>query len=156
MNQSDLATLRDRLTELSEAVGAKVPGEAGVKAWLMALRDFPLPEVVDALDQWVRTKAKMAAPSEIRALIAERLSNRRRAQESESANDQTTAVSDPNSPAYLRFKAWWKAFKPTYKHPDRIGTFIRVGALISSRGIRSGDFEAREERAAIQAESDPL
>lgn len=76
MNQSDIPTLRERLAELADAVGAKSPGEAGVKAWLVALRDFSMPDVTGALDQWLRTKAKMAAPADIRLILAGRLSDR--------------------------------------------------------------------------------
>ena len=76
MNQSDLPTLRDRLAELADAVGSRPPGDAGVKAWLMALRDFPMPDVTDAMDQWIRTKSKMAAPADIRLILANRLSDR--------------------------------------------------------------------------------
>lgn len=76
MNQSDIPTLRDRLTELAEALGSKAPGEGGVKAWLLALRDFPMPDVTDALDQWLRTKTKMPAPADIRSILASRLSDR--------------------------------------------------------------------------------
>jgi len=59
VNPSDLPTLRARLSELADAVGSKAVGEAGLKAWLAALSDFAMPDVVDALDTWLRTKPKM-------------------------------------------------------------------------------------------------
>ncbi len=76
MNPSDLPTLRARLSELADAVGSKAPGEAGLKAWLAALSDFAMPDVVDALDIWLRTKPKMPTPAEIRGVLASRLSDR--------------------------------------------------------------------------------
>jgi hypothetical protein len=76
MNLADLPTLRDRLTELADALGAKIPGDAGMKAWLAALRDYPCQNVVDALDQWLRTKSKMPAPAEIRQILGVMTSER--------------------------------------------------------------------------------
>jgi hypothetical protein len=76
MNPTDSLTIKERLTELADALGSKPPAEAGVKAWYIALKDFPLDEVLGALDTWLRTKAKMPAPSEIRAILAARLSDR--------------------------------------------------------------------------------
>src|SRR5207302_9545625 len=68
--------LRARLSELADAVGSKSPGEAGLKAWLAALSDFAMPDVVDALDTWLRTQPKMPTPAEIRTILVGRLSDR--------------------------------------------------------------------------------
>lgn len=51
------------------------------------------------------------------------------------------------------FKRWWSLYStrpPIVKHSPTIGSFVRVGALT----IRDREWD--EERAAIQAESDPL
>jgi len=76
MTPTDTKTLKDRLTELADAVGSKPVGEAGAKGWYIALKDFPLEEIVDSLDQWLRTKPKMPTPSDIRLILAGRLSDR--------------------------------------------------------------------------------
>jgi hypothetical protein len=64
--------------------------------------------------------------------------------------------SRPDSPAYLCFKAWWDAFKarpPYCPHADYIGTFVRLGAVMVAPKL---DYEAREERNAIERQDDPL
>lgn len=76
MNPSDIPILRARLCETAEALGAKAIGEAGLKAWQIALKDFPCADVIDALDQWLRTKQKMPVPADIRALCSAHLSDR--------------------------------------------------------------------------------
>lgn len=76
MNPTDTKILKDRLSELADALGARGPGDSGMKAWYIALKDFGVDEVVDSLDQWLRTKGKMPTPSDIRLILAGRLSDR--------------------------------------------------------------------------------
>lgn len=62
--------------------------------------------------------------------------------------------SKPDSPAYLKFQAWWAAFRanpPETPYADHAGTFTRVGAVLRERSKPS--YEELEERRAIQAES---
>jgi hypothetical protein len=76
VNNYDGKTLKARLSELADALGGKAPGEAGIKAWTVSLQDFPIEEVVAALDLWLQTKTKMPAPADIRQILAGRLSDR--------------------------------------------------------------------------------
>jgi hypothetical protein len=163
MIPADTATLRDRLIELADAVGAKAPGEPGVKAWYIALKDFAIDDIVGALDHWLRNRPKMPSPSDIRVTLAERKNSQR-------ARDELNALpvlelpgfgvkrSTPDSPAYLQFKAWWAEFRrdpPATTHPDTLGSFVRVGAIFapdSGRPLSESERELREERRAIQAE----
>jgi hypothetical protein len=57
------------------------------------------------------------------------------------------------SPEYLAFCEWFADFKrhpPSTPYADFVGTFVRIGAIATLPHL---DFEAREERLAIQAES---
>jgi len=137
VNPTDSLVLKDRLAEIADAVGAKAPGELGVKAWYIALKDFPIDKVVGALDTWLRTKPKMPAPADIRQIVAASVSDRLEATLKANAEPfrLTPQGRDPNSPAYLKFKAWWAAFKansPPCPYPDHRGGFIRVGAVIAA------------------------
>jgi hypothetical protein len=76
MNGSDASTLRARLSEIADALGFKAPSEPGIKAWILALQDFPCPDVIDALDHWLRLKPKMPTPADIRIILAGRLADR--------------------------------------------------------------------------------
>lgn len=168
MIQVDARTLADRLTELADALGARPPGETGIKAWFIALRDYSIEDVVSALDTWLRTKAKVPAPVEIRQLLSASVSARleRQAEENGRAPIVLTsgfgpAIKDPNSPAYLAFKSWWHRFKlmpPACSHPDSVGNFVRIGAVLteSVKEARSmltpEERELYDERRAIQEE----
>lgn len=59
------------------------------------------------------------------------------------------------SPAYAAFCEWWVRFKrnpPPCEYADQVGPFVRVGAVLAAHPPL--DFEALEERRAIQAESE--
>ena len=76
MIPTDVPTMKARLVEMFEAMNAKAPTDAAMRAWFVALRDYPIDEVVSALDRWLLVKAKPPAPAEIRSLCAARLSDR--------------------------------------------------------------------------------
>lgn len=186
MNQSDLPTLRDRLTELAEALGGKAPGEGGVKAWLLALRDFAMPDVTDALDQWLRTKTKMPAPADVRLILAGRLSDRIEAKAVAERAEFAAGAKRIVSESQRRFArhqldhiatildsyrkrdedpdAWWHALIARWRKGEELEWMQMVNAKLAWQ--RSGrpaewappghDAEAEAERAAIQHESDPF
>ncbi len=59
---------------------------------------------------------------------------------------------------YESFCRWWAAFKknpPRTSHKDHVGTFARVGAILSIPDPIAQS-EAEAEREAIQREADPL
>ncbi len=103
------------------------PGKDGTKLdWFATWRN------------WIRSTQKSAEPSSRYAGIKDKPLPER---------------SSATSPAYVAFKAWWQGFKSKSQEsipPDHIGSFIRVGCTVKT--AKRGDFEAREERAAIQAE----
>lgn len=183
MNQSDIPTLRDRLTELADAVGARAPGEGGVKAWLLALRDFPMPDVTDALDQWLRTKTKMPAPADIRQILAARLSDRieqkSRAEHAEFTNGAKHIISEASKRlarghldkiaavlhAYRQDPdpdAWWHRIIERWRNGEELVWMQMVNAKLAWQNSgRPAEWtppnvEAIEERRAIEAEADPL
>jgi len=133
---TDSKTLRERLVEIADAVGAKPPGEAGVKAWFIALKDFPIEDVVDALDTWLRTKPKMPTPADIRLVLAVRLSDR----------IERNAVTEKAQFASAARRILTEAEK-------RIGRQHLAKAL----GVLKPTFdpELAAERAAIQGEGEP-
>jgi len=176
MNPSDHKTLHERLTELADALGAKAPGEAGVKAWYIALKDFPIDEVVDALDTWLRTKPKMPAPADVRSILAGRLSDRIERQaikdKLEFAQGAARILGDPQI-ARLHLQRIWTILKNSRPHdPDdwwhriigrwRLGESLEYAQIVNAKLAweRAGkpaewtppDLEAQLERAAIQAE----
>lgn len=185
MNQSDIPTLRERLAELADAVGARPPGEAGVKAWLMALRDFPMPDVTDALDQWLRSKTKMPAPADIRLILSGRISDRLEqhaaAEKAQFAVGGKRIVTEAQRrlarATFDRIAAVLHAYRRDHD-PDewwhaiilrlRSGDQLEWAQIVSAKSAweRSGrpvewalpgtDPEAEAERTAIQHEADPL
>jgi hypothetical protein len=180
MNGSDIPTLRERIAELAEALGSKAPGEAGLRAWLAALKDFPMPEVVDAFDHWLRTKPKMPAPSDIRLILAGRLSDRIERQAAADKGDfvqgskriLTAAQKAIGQEHLAKIRAilsnqgthdpddWWHRLIER----QRAGEELAYMQLVNSRLAweKAGrppdwtppDIEAKLERAAIQAESE--
>jgi hypothetical protein len=153
MTPTDAPILRDRLTELADALASKPPADAGLKAWFFALKEFPLDQIVGALDMWLRTRQKMPAPADIRQITAQRIAE----QEARAQRELLPALSPPStrgrpdSLEYLAFLQWWAAFKrrpPYCSHPDSIGPLVRIGSILEAPQF---DFEALEERRAIQA-----
>ncbi|BAP88331.1 uncharacterized protein E1O_12000 [Burkholderiales bacterium GJ-E10] len=109
MTETDLPTLKARLSETMGALGGKDPTDGAVKGWFVALRDLPLHAVVDALDGWLRAKSKFPTPAEIRAIVGNRRGEEmeRRARD-ESARSLTVAQMQPasaDSAAYREFRA---------------------------------------------------
>ncbi len=177
MSPADLPTLRDRMAECLEALAGKPPSEAGVKGWFLALRDLPLPAVVDALDGWLRTKTKVPTPADIRAMVG----NRRGEEMERAARDNAARSltpdqlrpSTPDSPAYREFRARLAMRGSTPTSPRWWAYRLRARELAGERLLRcqsaawqaalderlpADDFldaqrEAAEERAAIVAES---
>ncbi len=170
MTPSDIPTLRSRLAECMEAMSGKPPTEAAVKGWFVALRDLRMDQVVDALDSWLRTKSKMPAPADIRAVIGVRVSEKIESQAS--APSPTLAdlrPSSPNSPAYRAFRRHLAEIlsrqKPGPRDWARKLRAREMGGekllLCQSRAWREvlgspartdAEIEADEERAAIMAD----
>lgn len=183
MNPTDHSTLRARLSELADALGSKAPGEAGVKAWYIALKDFPIEQVINSLDHWLRTKPKMPAPADIRKILSGILSDRIEAHAI--AEKQQFAIgakrilseasrcigrehlgkialilnSKPHSP-----DDWWHALITRWCSGEELVWMQMVNAKLAWE--KSGrpeewappghDPEREAERAAIQHEADPL
>ena len=172
MNQIDIPTLSARLNEMADALGCKPVSDIGVKAWLMALRDFAIEAVVDALDAWLRTKAKMPTPAEIRSICVARLSDRI---ESKSAVDKAEFASAARaiiaSPSTRRLhldriaamlcgppsdpRDWARSLREREKRGENLQVCQRKAwriALVNSIPDES-EREARLEREGMQAES---
>jgi hypothetical protein len=183
VNPTDTQAMKGRLTEFADAVGARAPGEAGLKAWYIALKDFAIDEVVDALDQWLRTKPKMPAPADIRLILAGRLSDRierqAAAEKAEFANGARRILTDAQRAigrehlAHIRAilsgqrehnpNDWWQAVMHRWRNGDELTYMQLVNARISweksGRPVEHAppgvDVEAELERAAIQGEDLP-
>ena len=119
MNPIDIKALKERLIEIAEAIGAKPVGDAGAKAWYIALKDFRIDEALDVLDYWVRTKTKMATPADIRAILSSRLSDRieRKAvqEKAEFAQGAERILADP-AIARLHLNKIWSILKSGKTH----------------------------------------
>jgi hypothetical protein len=135
MKHSEMQLVAVRLAELAEFYDRKPPTANALKVWADAFTGCTLVDVMDVLTDWPRTKRAFPIACEVveccRELNAERhaaLSRRR---------DEPIPEfkpSDPNSPAYARFKTWFAEFKrnpPYCPYPDHIGTFVRVGAVLA-------------------------
>ena len=177
MSPSDLPTLRARLTETADALGSKVPGDAGLKAWLSALSDFAMPDVVDALDTWLRTKPKMPSPADIRGILAGRLSDRIERQVTEDraafGAGAKRVLSDPRIAKAELGKIglilhamrpedpdeWWHRIIGRWRLGESLEWMQMVNAKIAwERAGRPSewippDIEVKLEREAIQAEN---
>jgi hypothetical protein len=134
MKQSEMQQVATRLGELSEFYDRKPPTANALKVWADALSGCTLADVMDALTDWPRSKRTFPIASEV--VEACRALNLQRHQALTKRVDEPMAAlsrGDPSSPAYRDFKAWAAEFKrhpPPCPNPDRIGTFVRVGALL--------------------------
>jgi hypothetical protein len=125
-----------RLAELAEYFDRKPPSATALLVWGDALSGCGLDDVLGVLSDWPKSKRAFPIASEVVESCRTRISERH---ESLSRRDAESTrfeakPSDPNSPAYLRWKAWFAAFKanpPPCPYPDRIGSFVRVGALLT-------------------------
>ncbi|BAP87278.1 sigma-54 interacting response regulator protein [Burkholderiales bacterium GJ-E10] len=179
MNLSDLPTLRSRVGECLEAMSGKPPTESAVKGWFAALRDLRLDHVVDALDNWLRTKSKIPTPADIRAMVGNRrgeeMERTAREDAARSPTPDQLRPATPNSPAYREFRARLAAMRGRTPASHRGWAYqLRARELAGKRLLRcqstawraavderlpADDFldaqrEAAEERAAIVAESE--
>lgn len=136
MKQSEMQQVGSRLAELAEFYDRKPPTPNALKVWADAFTGCSLADVMDVLTGWPRSKRTFPIASEVVENCQSRNAERHHAL---SKRVDTPAPfppkpNNPNSPAYLRFKAWRADFKrnpPQCPHPDRIGTFVRVGALLT-------------------------
>ncbi|HWW29926.1 MAG TPA: hypothetical protein VNY80_07940 [Steroidobacteraceae bacterium] len=169
------------MAEMADALGTKAPGESGTKAWFIALKDFAVDEVVDALDHWLRTKPKMPSPFEIRAILAGRLSDRIEAKavaekrvfaagahrilsdaERRAGREQLRQVrammtaAAPHEP-----DDWWHALITIWRRGESLVWMQMVNATLAwEHSGRPAEWippniEAQLEREAIQAEGAP-
>lgn len=76
MLPTDIATLRDRLTELAELFERKPIGDKALRVWFDVLRDFPCEDVASILIAWPKTHVKFPAPAEVWKIASERMSHR--------------------------------------------------------------------------------
>ena len=178
MTKTDLPTLAQRLAETMGALGGKDPTEAALHGWFVALLDLPLPAVVDALDNWLRTKSKVPTPADIRAMVGNRRGEEReRAAREDAARSLTPdqlRPATPDSPAYREFRArlamrgrapasnrWW-AYQLRAREQageqllrcQSAGWRAAIGERLPADDFLDAQREAAEERAAIVAESE--
>jgi len=137
MKQSEMQQVGARLAELAEFYDRKPPTPNALKVWADAFTGCSLADVMDVLTDWPRSKRAFPIASEVVEGCQARNAERHHALSKRSAEpvQLVPRPRDPNSPAYLRFKAWRAAFKanpPPCPYPDRVGSFIRVGALLTS------------------------
>ena len=129
MLRVDTETLAQRLTELSEALGGRPISKPALALWVQVLKVYPIEDVVDSLTYWACHKTKFPAPAEIASLCAEKLSYRIEKKQREdslaSQKGMEKIVRDPRA----------------REHFDRL------------KSILAGSKERRDERVAIQAES---
>ena len=65
MTKTDMPALTERLNALAETFDRKPLGEKAVITWFQALREFPWPQVSDALDLVARTKTRFPAIADV-------------------------------------------------------------------------------------------
>lgn len=163
MNDIDLPTLKARLSETMGALGGKDPTDSAVKGWYVALRDLPLPAVVDALDGWLRTRSKPPTPAEIRAIVGNRrgeeMERRARDENARSLTPNQLRPATPDSPAYREFLARMAMLGRSHASGRTWAYQLRAQELAAVCERRSADDfleaqrETAAERAAIVAES---
>lgn len=123
-----------RLGELAEFYDRKPPTPNALKVWADAFTGCACLDVMDCLTDWPRTKRAFPVASEIVEACRLRNAQRHESLSKRGAEPMQLSPSDPDSPAYLKFKAWWAAFKanpPYCPYPDRIGSFVRLGAVLT-------------------------
>lgn len=65
MQPHDLKPFTDALRGAFDALGARVPGDAGIEVWFRTLKPFPCGDVVGALDHWVVSNRRAPTPNDI-------------------------------------------------------------------------------------------
>jgi len=158
VKQSEMQQVGVRLAELAEFYDRKPPTSNALKVWADAFTGCSLADVMDVLTDWPRSKRSFPIASEVVESCQARNAERHHALAKRSAEPIQLAPQprDPNSPAYLKFKAWWVEFRrhpPECPHPDYMGSFVRAGAVIAPEmPLSESERELLAERAAIQAE----
>lgn len=136
MKQSEMRQVTDRLNELAEFYDRKPPTAGALKVWADAFTGCSVIDVLDVLTDWPRSKRAFPIASEVVESCQARNAERHHALAKRSADPVLVPKpGNPNSPAYLQFKSWLAEFRrnpPPCPHPDRIGSFVRVGALLTS------------------------
>jgi hypothetical protein len=80
MQPHDIKPMTEALQAAFDALGARSPGDAGVKQWFRALKGFPVEDVVDSLDSWVMSNRRAPTPTDIVDACQERGIRRREKQ----------------------------------------------------------------------------
>jgi|SRR5271169_591265 len=158
MRESDVPTLRDRLTELAEALNGKPPTKAALTLWVTVLKEHPIERICDAISQWAREQTRFPAPAQIAKICAARLSDRI---ESDSAKDKAQfadgairVLADPKI-ARTHLSRCMAILKPgelrardmsMYPHQDKDGHWVTP----------ADDAELAAERYAIAHQDDPV
>jgi hypothetical protein len=134
MKQSEMQQVAARLGELAEFYDRKPPTANALKVWADAFTGCSLVDVMDVLTDWPRSKRAFPIAAEVvEACRALNLQRHQALTKRAAEPMQALTRGDPSSPAYRDFKAWLAEFKrnpPPCPHPDRIGTFVRIGALL--------------------------
>lgn len=92
MQPQDFKPFSDAMRATFDALGARVPGEDGLKTWFRALKGFPCEDVVDSLDSWVMSNRRAPTPTDIVDAAQERGIKRREKQ------SETWRVEEQNGP----------------------------------------------------------
>lgn len=80
MQPQEFRPFTEAMRATFDALGARVPGEEGMKTWFRALKAFPCEDVVDSLDSWVMSNRRAPTPSDIVDAAQERGIRRREKQ----------------------------------------------------------------------------
>lgn len=92
MQPHDFKPFTDAMRATFDAIGARAPGEDGLKTWFRALKAFPCEDVVDSLDAWVMSNRRAPTPTDIVDAAQERGIQRREKQ------SETWRVEEHNGP----------------------------------------------------------
>jgi len=146
MNPSDVSTLAKALEEMADALCVKAPGKAGLGVWLRVLQHQPIGKVIDAVDEWIRTRPKMPTPADILGALSNRVSNRI---EAHTPTRQAIADFERPAPGSIAHATYLASFR---RISDCLPDLRRPSLALDSEAAR----EAQAERAAIAAQDEPL
>lgn len=80
MQPHDIKPFNEAIRATFDAIGARAPGDEGLKSWFRALKAFPCEDVVDSLDSWVMSNRRAPTPNDIVEACQERGIRRREKQ----------------------------------------------------------------------------
>lgn len=113
MHKGDSERLKIALDDMTEVYGIKPVSDRALAVWFETLKDLEIQAVLNAVYDWIKTKPKAAAPSDIRGLASAWLSRQLEAESArnngEAPEDFRQTIQREADPTVIRALDRWRA-----------------------------------------------